>query len=197
LTGAAVFRPTAPTQRLEFAMLDQTLPTLPSAVYIRERLDYDPMTGVFLWRYCEAMPRNWNTRWDGKVSGSVNNGKGYRVIGIDGGLHMAHRLAWIITTGEWPADQLDHINGNRADNRMINLRSVSQSENQRNRAMSSNNTSGVQGVYWRKAGGKWSAAIRVDDRLIHLGFFTHKADAIAARRAAEIAYGFHPNHGRR
>jgi hypothetical protein len=174
-------------------MLDNTVTELPSAVYIRERLDYDPGTGVFVWRYCETMPRRWNTRWAGKVAGTDHN-HGYRQIMI--GRHFAHRLAWVIATGEWPQDQLDHVNGVRNDNRISNLRIVSNTENGRNAAMRSDNTSGVTGVCWAKREGKWMAYITVDQRLINLGYFDNPADAISARKAAEITYGFHANHGR-
>lgn len=172
-----------------------TITELPSAVYIRERLNYDPETGVFVWRYCEAMRREWNTRWAGKDAGSFS-GDRYRRIRINGGLHLAHRIAWIITHGDWPADQIDHINGDPSDNRISNLRTVSNAENGRNQAIRSDNTSGVMGVCWDKSRGKWQASIMVDQRQIHIGRFTDLADAIAARAAAEIAHGFHQNHGR-
>jgi hypothetical protein len=176
-------------------MTDDTLATSPTAVYIQERLDYDPETGVFLWRYCDDMPRRWNTRYAGTVAG-VDVGNGYRRIGIGGKMHGAHRLAWLIVTGEWPDAEIDHINGDRSDNRIANLREVSCTENGRNKAMPKNNTSGVIGVGWDSGAGKWRAAIGVAGRNIFLGLFTDIASAIAARKAAEIAYGFHPNHGR-
>jgi hypothetical protein len=171
------------------------LTALPSAEYIRERLAYDPNTGVLTWRYCEAMRREWNTRYSGAVAGADSD-QGYRSISIDDRPHRAHRLAWLIMHGEWPVDQLDHINGDRADNRISNLRDVGHTENCRNAATPRNNTSGVVGVRQRKATGKWEAKIKVDYRTIHLGYFANLADAIAARLAAEITYGFHSNHGR-
>jgi hypothetical protein len=168
---------------------------MPYAEYIRSRLDYNPLTGVLTWRYCEAMRREWNTRYSGTVAGSFT-ANGYRSISIDDRPHRAHRIAWLLMHGAWPSDQIDHINGDTADNSMINLRDVSHTENCRNAATPKNNTSGVVGVRQRKATGKWEAKIKVDYRTIHLGYFANLADAIAARLAAEITYGFHSNHGR-
>jgi hypothetical protein len=167
---------------------------LPSAVYIRERLDYDPATGDILWRRCPKMPVQWNGRWAGKVAGTVS--AGYRAICIDRVKHQSHRLAWLIVSGEWPTDQLDHINGDRSDNRFSNLREVCDAENRRNQARPSDNTSGHIGVYWHKRCGKWAAQIKVGPNRIHLGLFSDIADASVARKAAEFAHGFHPNHGR-
>jgi hypothetical protein len=168
---------------------------LPSADDIRKRLAYDTDTGVFVWRRCVTMPNNWNARYAGAVAGCIDT-HGYRLIRIDGRLRYAHRLAWLIVTGEWPADQIDHVSGNRADNRIANLRAVSHADNMRNAAMRADNTSGHMGVNWHKAAGKWRAKIKADGRDIHLGLFPDLSDAIAARKAAEITYGFHPNHGR-
>jgi hypothetical protein len=170
-------------------------PTLPTADDVRNRLDCDPETGIFTWRACAAMRIEWNTRYAGAVAGS-DNSQGYRDISIDGKRHLAHRLAWLIMTGEWPVDDIDHINGDRADNRIANLRAVDRTENMRNAAMRSDNTSGHMGVCWDKRCEKWRAQIKANGRRIHLGLFTALADAIAARAAAEIAYGFHQNHGR-
>jgi hypothetical protein len=169
--------------------------TLPTADDVRKRLDYDPATGVFVWRYCDASPREWNTRWAGKVAGT-DHGAGYREITIDYMRCLSHRIAWLVTTGDWPTAEIDHINGNRADNRIANLRDVTNAENRRNMAMRSDNTSGNVGIRWHKQVGKWQSRIYVKGREIHLGLFTDLADAIAARKAAEILYGFHSNHGR-
>lgn len=176
-------------------MTDKIIRELPSAVYIRERLDYDPETGVFVWRWCEAMRVQWNARYAGTVAGA-DHPHGYRQIRIDGRKHLAHRMAWVIATGEWPDADIDHISGIKTDNRLSNLRAVSHAENQRNQAVPKNNTSGTVGVCWDKALGKWHARIKADGRHIHLGYFTGLADAVAARKAAEITYGFHANHGR-
>ena len=93
--------------------------------------------------------------------------------------------------------QIDHENGDRSDNRIANLRDVPPSENMRNVKRHITNTSGHVGVFWYKPRNKWVARITVNYTLHHLGYFTDIADAIAARKAAEIFYGFHKNHGRR
>ena len=153
-----------------------------AAERLRELLEYFPETGIFRWRVSPA--RNVKV---GDIAGCLN-GKGYLQIKIDGKLHSAHRLAWLYTHGTWPADQIDHINRDRSDNRILNLREATPAENGRNMSKASNNTSGYPGVYWRKARQKWQAQITHLGERIHLGYFTEKSDAIAARQAAEIKY---------
>ena len=121
---------------------------------------------------------------------------GYRVVEIAGKPYKVHRIIWCMVTGSWPKEQIDHINGIKNDNRLINLREVSAKENSYNRAKGTRNTSGTVGVYLHKETGRWRAMIRVDQKLIHLGLFKTKAAAIAARIEGERKYGFHKNHGR-
>lgn len=122
---------------------------------------------------------------------------GYRVVKIDWKQYYAHRLIFAHHHGRWPADQLDHIDGDRLNNRIQNLREVSNAENCRNQRMAISNTSGITGVTWHKVTGKWAATIRSNYRQIHIGLFKRFEDAVAARRQAEIDHGFHPNHGRK
>lgn len=138
---------------------------------------------------------SWNTRYAGAPALSSVNGIGYRAGALLGTCQLAHRVAWAIHHGEWPKN-VDHINGKRTDNRIVNLRSVSRSQNQRNMKRNSNNTSGVTGVYSGYSPNTWRAAIKVRGRTIALGTYERKQDAMAARKAAERKYGFHPNHGR-
>lgn len=166
-----------------------------TAEYIRARLDYDPATGVFLWRACDVMPVRWNSRWAGKIAGTDHNA-GYRTIVVNGSKNLAHRLAWLITTGDWPADQIDHLNGDPSDNRIENLRAVNSAKNMRNLKIPSTNRSGHIGVCWSSVRGKWVASIKVDGKSVNLGRFTAIADAIAARAAASASHGYHQNHGR-
>ncbi|WP_446719173.1 HNH endonuclease signature motif containing protein [Halocynthiibacter sp. C4] len=107
----------------------------------------------------------------------------------------AHRVIWAMFYGRWPAKDIDHINGDRTDNRISNLRHVSRAENARNSSRSSANTSGRTGVYKVKKSGKWNARIRVDGRFINLGFFKEFEAACAARAVAESKYGFSARHG--
>jgi hypothetical protein len=138
------------------------------------------------------------TRGKAKSGGLAGNKKqrGYIGIGLNGGDYKAHRLTFLYMTGSFPPDQVDHINGVTDDNRWANLRASTNAENSRNTCLRSDNTSGVLGVCWHKRDGAWIANIRKDGRKHHLGYFANLADAIAARKAAEVKYGFHPNHGR-
>ena len=120
----------------------------------------------------------------------------YLLVKIDSKFYRAHRLIWLLHYGEWPKQFIDHIDGNGLNNRIENLRDVSNAENGRNQRKHFNNTSGVVGVYWGKQRAKWRATINVEGKLIHLGYFADKAEAAAARKAAEIKYNYHANHGR-
>ncbi|MDE2436463.1 MAG: HNH endonuclease [Sphingomonadales bacterium] len=139
---------------------------------------------------------NWNAIHAGSVAGGVGN-HGYIQVGFAGCRYMAHRIAWAIYHGAWPEDQIDHINQDRTDNRILNLRSVSQTENSRNAKMPKNNTSGFTGIGWHKRDQKWAAYICCDGRQRSLGCFHDLNDAIAVRKAAERAANFHVNHGRK
>lgn len=161
--------------------------------------DYDPETGLLRWRVRqrEEFPSTrewaaWNGKCAGKIAGS-KSGRGYRAVKWDGVLSYAHRVIWVYVYGEYP-DCIDHINGIKDDNRITNLRNVSHVDNMRNQRMHRVNTSGVTGVV--RLGDKWTARIKTYDRNHYLGIFENKEDAIAARKAAEERFGFHPNHGR-
>jgi hypothetical protein len=121
---------------------------------------------------------------------------GYRRGCFQGREYYAHRVAWALHTGAWPKGEIDHINGDKADNRIANLREVTKVENSRNMPLPANNTSGHIGVAWSKSDKRWTAYIKVGGRRRYLGNFLEKDDAIAARKAAEVRFGFHPNHGR-
>lgn len=109
----------------------------------------------------------------------------------------AHRVLWAMHTGKWPELTIDHINGDHYDNRIENLREVTQGVNSKNQRLRSTNTSGQMGVCWATRYKIWTCNIKVDGELIFLGNFKVKEDAIAARKVAELKYGFHPNHGRK
>lgn len=156
---------------------------------LKELLDYDPETGVFVWKV-----RIGNRDSIGHVAGGIG-GKGYPCIGIYGGQYRSHRLAFLWMTGELPTNEIDHINRERTDNRWKNLRAVTHKGNSRNMPMKSVNTSGITGVSWFKRDSTWRARIKVDYESIHLGLFDSLLDAAAARKSAEHRYGFHANHG--
>ena len=158
---------------------------------LKSLLDYNPETGKFIWRVSKRRGVK-----AGSEAGNINSNGKYRCIGIDGKKYSAHRLAWLWYYGRWPEDQIDHINHNPDDNRIENLREVSNQENQRNRRLSRNNTSGRVGVHWHKMEEKWRASIKSNGKNIFLGRFKEKEDAIKAREEAEVKYKFHKNHGR-
>lgn len=180
---------------------------LPSPELIRKLVDYDPSTGVMTWRKrpedmftgdCaqrEQTARLWNARRAGKRVGGVKD-HGYEKCCFLRSYLYVHRLAWAYYHGEWPQGEIDHINHDRSDNRIANLRIVDRAENCRNASLSKNNKSGVCGVFWDKKVGKWHAYIRKNGVQHNLGFYSCKQAAIAARKAAEGELGFHENHGR-
>jgi len=122
--------------------------------------------------------------------------KRHRRIERKGKQYLAHRLIWLYVYGKFPDDQIDHINGDPSDNRIENLRDVTNQENNKNRSKNCNNTSGHIGVCWDKDAEKWRARIDVNGGTKHLGYFNVLEDAVAARQAASVKYGYHKNHGR-
>lgn len=117
--------------------------------------------------------------------------RGYLRVSIGRKRYKAHRVAWAIYYGEWPEDQIDHINGVRDDNRLSNLRAATNTENARNRRLPENSMSGVLGVRWDK--NRWVWRVEIGDR--YLGSFESFRDAYAVRKEAEAAEGYHENHG--
>ena len=176
---------------------------------LRLVLRYEPDTGKLYWRRrpvwlfretrrsAASVCVGWNSRWAGAAAFTAQK-DGYLAGRIFDRMYRAHRVMWVLQTGVWPEDEIDHINHDRSDNRWCNLRAVTKSQNQRNASISSNNTSGVLGVSRCSPGSQrrgWRARIYVDGDHIELGRFTRKEDAAAARKAADIKHGFHANHG--
>lgn len=140
--------------------------------------------------------RTWNTRYSGKEAFTRIHCRGYLAGSIHDRDYLAHRVLWLLATGDWPIGDIDHINGIKNDNRFVNLRSVSHSSNMKNQRIRSSNSSGVMGVCWNASRGKWVAQITVDSQGKFIGMFDSFDAAVAARKAAEERHGFHPNHGR-
>jgi len=148
---------------------------------LRSMLDYDPDTGIFRWRMQPS--RNVNA---GAVAGSVKY-LGYISIRVNRTDFMAHRLAWLYTHGVMPTHDIDHINGDKTDNRIRNLRDVSRSVNLQNQTCPRmDNTSGYLGVSFRKDTKRWCAQIKVNRRKQHLGYFKSAEAAHAAYLAAKL-----------
>lgn len=151
-----------------------------TAERLRELLHYDPETGVFTWRVNRGGPAKAGSR-----AGNVNRVLGYLQIRVDRVLYYGHRLAWLYVHGEWPADQQDHVNGMRDDNRLVNLRECTPAENCQNLSIRVSNTSGHIGVSWCSERGKWHARIAVGNRHKHLGRFNSTEAAAAAYQEAK------------
>jgi hypothetical protein len=157
---------------------------------LKELLNYSPETGEFTW--LKSIGGKSKT---GLLAGTLNS-LGYRKIIIWGKEYKAHRLAWLYTHGSFPEGQIDHINGVRKDNKIDNLRAVTNAENTRNGKRRCTNTSGVTGVSWFKLNEAWGAYINDNGKKLFLGLFEDLFSAVAARKTAEIKYDYHPNHGR-
>lgn len=174
---------------------------------LKKLLRYEPETGKLFWLKRTSdmfesgkLPAQhrcniWNSKYAGKEAFCID-GNGYITGKIFNTYLKAHRVAWALFYGEFPNEQIDHIDGNRANNKISNLRAVSQAENSKNAKLTDANTSGVVGVWWYKRREKWCAEIMCNYKKIHLGYFNEFQEAVAARKNAEKKYGFHPNHGR-
>ena len=150
---------------------------------IKELLHYDPTTGIFTRR---VAPRY------GAVGDTfgLSLSRGYLVGTLDGRMYKTHRLVWLYVHGQWPANQIDHINHVTTDNRVDNLRDVTCAQNHQNRKRHTCSSSGYLGVNWHKRDCKWQAHIELDGTRHHLGYYAELNDAIEARKSAE--YTFHP-----
>jgi hypothetical protein len=178
---------------------------------LRGLLIYDPMTGQLCWRkrgpewfteetrHSQAHRTNgWNAKWAGKPALNYVYQGAYRSGSVLGIQILAHRAAYAIATGIELKDipEIDHINGDRSDNRLLNLRSVCHSENLRNTPIYKSNRTGVHGVRWEQTHRAWAVKINFDGKQRRVGRFKCFGQAILARKSAEKQHGYHPNHGR-
>ena len=157
-----------------------------TAEKLRELLHYDPETGIFTRKV-----RTSSRIKIGDVAGCLSSRDGYLRIAVLSRDYLAHRLAWLYVYGNWPEDQIDHINRNRSDNRISNLRGVTNKQNLQNASKYSHNTSGHTGVCWHKQCSKWVAQIAHNRKHLSLGCFATIEEAIAARKAGELKYWGH------
>ncbi|RUT65187.1 hypothetical protein CKG00_01270 [Morganella morganii] len=160
---------------------------------LRDIVTYNRETGEFFWR---NRPRSlfksdrsykiFNTRYAGKKCGALTNG--YLAVGFNNSLFYCHRLAWAIHYGYWPDTDIDHINMDKTDNRISNLRLVNRRGNMSNISVTKGNSSGFIGVHWAKRERKWLASITVNKKTQFIGYFECKKDAALAynEKAAEF-----------
>jgi hypothetical protein len=141
---------------------------------LQKLLAYDPETGVFIWRVAVKNVRA------GDIAGGIV-GNGYRHIQLARRAYKAHRLAWFYVYGEWPSADIDHINRDKDDNRIANLRLAAMWQNKANGGALSNNTSGYRGVSFEK--GRWRARLMVSGRYHDFGYYDDPAVAYAAYMA--------------
>ncbi len=139
---------------------------------LKKYVTYDPETGYFL-----SKGAQFSNRKEGERVGTIHKTKGYRYIVVRGKTYREQRAAFLFMTGEWPTQQVDHINGIKDDNRWVNLRDVSPVVNCENRGMWSNNVSGYKGVCWNKASQKWQVLCRYKGEQIYGGLFENKQQA--------------------
>jgi hypothetical protein len=150
---------------------------LPTSAELNERFAYDPQTGIITNRVCSHKAL-------AGADATCAHTAGYRSVCYSCGKLLAHRVAWAMTYGEWPAEVIDHINGNRSDNRLCNLRQATRSQNLINSKLRSDNSSGFKGVSWCSGKKKWDARIYSATKLRLLGRFKTKEEAIAAYATA-------------
>lgn len=141
---------------------------------LKSVLVYNPSSGYFVWT------QNASPGVVGKIAGNLSNG--YRIISIHGGSYAAHRLAWLYVYSEWP-DAIDHINGDRDDNRIANLRKATPSQNAANMRKPERNTSGLKGVRCLP-NGEYTAIITCQGKDHSLGRYETKEEAANAYIAA-------------
>jgi hypothetical protein len=153
-----------------------------TAERLRELLSYDQATGDLT----RLVGRSGPKARAGDIAGRLDD-SGYIRIYVDGVKYPAHRLIVLWMTGEFPPQEVDHINGDRADNRWSNLRLATRSENMRNKGTYKTNTSGLRGVSFYKRTGKWKAQIQHEGKKIGLGYFASPDLAHTAYLTAEVA----------
>jgi hypothetical protein len=162
-----------------------------TAEQVREALTYDPETGEFRWRVSRGRARS------GLIAGyshTKDDGRKYWVIGIGKRYIKAHRLVWLYTYGKWPAQDVDHIDGNGLNNKLSNLREATRSENCRNRGANCNGTSGYKGVHWHKRTKTWHARIMANGKSFFLGQFVEREKAHEAY--VKASHELHGQFGR-
>jgi hypothetical protein len=159
---------------------------LPSLEIVESYIDYNPETGIGVWKR-KRMGRGKQVKV-GLPAGTINN-QGYIYIGLSGQRYAAHRLFWLLYYKKDPGDKfIDHIDQNRLNNKIANLRLVTKSQNGLNISLPAHNKTGIIGVHYCTTRQKFVALIKINNQTRYLGRFKNIEDAIAARKKAEIMY---------
>lgn len=179
---------------------------LPAQDVLNQLLSYNTETGKLFWKErpvemfsagkqtAEHNAAIWNGKFAGKEAFTAVS-RGYKVGRIGDVGFFAHRIIWKMAYGTEP-EKIDHIDGERGNNRLPNFREACDAVNALNKSMPSNNTTGHIGVHWESRRNHWRAVIQVDGKQKHLGSFDEFSAAVVARENAQILYGYHENHGR-
>lgn len=163
---------------------------------LKELLHYDPYTGVFTWVAKSSIQSRIKI---GDVAGGVDKSNGYVKVRVDGKKYKAHRLAFLYMTGNWPSDQVDHIDHVRSNNAWANLREATFEVNGRNASLRSNNSSGHNGIYYHKSRKRWVVQLWVGEgherKQKTIGYFKDFESAVIVCRKTLKENGYHENHG--
>ena len=154
-----------------------------TAEEVRAAVSYDAETGLFTWKRRPLMSASWNGRFPGKRAGTTDSAD-HVWVAISGRRYAAHRLAWVIMTGQWPVDIIDHRNLIKSDNSWDNLRPSDFCQNLSNKPAPKVNTSGYKGVTFCKITGRWMAQIGVRNKHIYLGRCDTPEEAFKLYQAA-------------
>ena len=155
---------------------------------IREHLEYNPETGEISWKVARG-----NRACGYKVVGGSD---GYLTVKVGKRTYKAHRVAWLLYYGDWPNGFIDHINLDKTDNRIENLRDCTRQQNNSNVALRIDNKSGVKGVSWKASHDKWCAQISYQGKVIYLGLYENLQEAAeVVRKKREELHGGFANHG--
>ena len=152
-----------------------------TADQLRAALRYLPATGFFVWNSNDERPKDWNTKYTGTKAGTRVARRGYIQIMVNGRLYLGHRLAWLWMTGNWPDDEVDHIDRDPSNNRWDNLRAATSSQSKINTGLRRDNQSGHKGVHWSSRRQKWCAEVWLNGKKHTYGYFASIEDAVAAR----------------
>ena len=162
----------------------------PTPEELRELLRYEPETGKLYWLPRTSGWKGFNATYAGKEAFTATDSGGYRIGSLNKARYRAHQVIWALAHGDWP-EVIDHINGDRSDNRIENLRNATDAENRKNARKYKNNSTGVVGVKRHRDGG-FAAYIGKK----YVVYSTYFETAVAMRRTAESEHNYHENHGR-